>query len=75
MICHRFSLADIVSLTTEALVDGAFTPVMMYRFDDLSDAAPSAEDLSLPAPFTHSKCGWQMGGFPYVHLMHHFLRA
>lgn len=28
----------------------------------------------LPSPYKHDTCTWFMGGFPYIHAFHHYLR-
>ena len=40
----------------EALVDGAFVPVMTYDFLDFQPVAPAEAALALDEPWTHETC-------------------
>lgn len=79
--------------TNEALVDGAYEPLMTYDFVEFEAVAPAEEAFALDAPWTHEACNRhargprplppavtpigthppQVGGWPYVHLFHHYL--
>ncbi|KAH8064607.1 hypothetical protein JL722_1484 [Aureococcus anophagefferens] len=77
--------------TNEALVDGAYVPLMTYDFVEFEAVAPAEAAFDLDAPWTKATCDRharrrrpaaarddpttpsQVGGWPYLHLFHHYL--
>lgn len=62
-------------MTDEYNVDGEWVPVMTWSFETLSLEAPPAAAFELPAPWTHKLCKRHIGGWPSIHLFHHYLRV
>ena len=68
-----------VKLIQESTEDGVSTPLLTYEFSSvaLGDPQSTSRDVKLfdvPAPFEHSVCTRHVGGFPYIHIFHHFVR-
>lgn len=61
-------------LTDEAVMDGESVPLMTYDWHDLKVQEPSSSIFDLPEPYTHKSCTRQIGGFPYLHAFHWYLR-
>ena len=53
---------------------GEATPLMTYDLLALEQVAPAESVFDLPAPWEHKTCERQVGGFPYLHVFHHFVR-
>ena len=60
-------------LTNDALVEGAFVPLMTYDVLDLEAVAPAEDAFALDGSWTHDGCKRHVGGWPYMHLFHHYL--
>jgi len=52
----------------------SLTPVLTYVYSNVRLAAPSANHFELPSPYTYTNCDNQIGGFPYVHIAHYFVK-
>ena len=66
-----------IRLLDESVFDGKAEPLMTYdiSYESLGPRADlSAGDFALPANYTHKACTMHVGGFPYIHAFHHFLR-
>ena len=62
-------------LVNEALeLGGETTPLMTYDLLELEQVAPAESVFDLPVPWEHKTCERQVGGFPYLHVFHHFVR-
>ena len=68
-------------LTTTWEEGGAEKPLMTYDLLDLvagpedADVPPAfAEALELPTEHTHDTCKRHVGGWPYLHVFHHYVR-
>lgn len=62
-------------LTEEAKMKGSPpVPLMTYDFYELNVGAQAMELFELPSPYTHDTCEFHVGGFPYIHAFHHYLR-
>jgi hypothetical protein len=63
------------------LVDEMLTPgappekLMTYEFSTIVIEAQDASLFAVPAPWTHKSCERYIGGFPYLHLFHYYLRV
>ena len=60
-------------LTNENWVDGRWVALMTYDLLDFEEVAPSEDAVALDAPWTHASCDRHVGGWPYLHLFHHYL--
>ena len=63
-----------IRLTDESVQDGTATPLMTYDFKNFKQGAQDASKFELPSPYTHKKCTRNVGGFPYLHAFHWYLR-
>ena len=54
--------------------DGSRTPVMTTDFTDVRLGPQDMSAFALPAPYAHETCHRQIGGFPYIHAFHYFIR-
>lgn len=63
-----------VQLIQEDTADGVSTPLLTYDFSDVSLEPPSDTWFELPDGFEHSTCTRHIGGFPYLHIFHYFVR-
>ncbi|CAM9559731.1 unnamed protein product [Scytosiphon promiscuus] len=64
-------------LTEETMrKDAAAVPVVTYDFSGLSLGPQAPELFDLPEPYLpREACDLHVGGFPYLHLFHHYLRV
>ena len=60
-------------LTNENWVDGRWVALMTYDLLDFEEVAPAEDAVTLDAPWTHETCDRHVGGWPYLHLFHHYL--
>ena len=60
-------------LTNENWVDGRWVALMTYDILDFEEVAPAEDAVTLDAPWTHETCDRHVGGWPYLHLFHHYL--
>jgi hypothetical protein len=66
-----------VRVTDEQVLDGESVPLMTYDFKDLRIGPPDAKSpdtFGIPKPYDYRSCSRNIGGFPYLHLFHHYLR-
>lgn len=63
-----------VRLTEEWVEDDAVLPLMTYEFLDLVEGPQDDALFSLPAPHTHQSCERLVGGQPYLHAFHWYMR-
>ena len=63
-----------VRVTEEWIEDGNVTPLMTYEFKNFRNEAPSPDVFELIEGFTPKTCDRHVGGFPYVHIFHTYLR-
>lgn len=57
--------------TTENDVD---TPLLTYDFSKIELKQPDASSFQLPRPYTYDSCLRHIGGFPYLHIFHNFVK-
>jgi hypothetical protein len=57
--------------TTENDVD---TPLLTYDFFDVTLKEPHSSLFKLPQPYTKDSCERHIGGFPYLHIFHYFVK-
>ena len=63
-----------IRLTDESFEDGNATPLMTYDFKNIVLGEQRANTFELPKPYTHKKCTRHIGGWPYLHVFHYYLR-
>jgi len=54
--------------------DQNYSPVLSYMYSDVQLGAPNIDNFDLPSPYTYTSCDNQVGGFPYLHIFHYFVR-
>jgi len=47
---------------------------MTFDYSSTKVGQPPAELFDLPPAYTHADCEKHMGGFPYLHIFHYFVR-
>jgi hypothetical protein len=63
-----------VRLLQEATDSGVSTPMLTYDYSNVVLGAPAEDVFALPASFSHESCGRHVGGFPYLHIFHYFVK-
>ena len=68
-----------VRLTDEQVLSGESVPLMTYDWKDVKIGPPAASSsapntFSVPEPWGWRTCSRNIGGFPYLHIFHHYLR-
>jgi len=63
-----------VRLLQETSEGGVDTPMLTYDYSDVRLAPPDETLFDVPAPFTHEQCERHVGGFPYLHVYHYFVK-
>lgn len=74
---HIYMRADTnepVRLLEESFDKGVSTALLSYDFSDFILTAPSADWFELPEGLEHGTCDRHVGGFPYLHIFHHFVK-
>jgi hypothetical protein len=60
--------------TTDGEEVGVSTPMLTYDYSDVRLGEPAAHNFQLMEPFTHEQCDRHVGGFPYLHVFHYFVK-
>lgn len=60
-----------VQLVQESRTDGL---LLTYDYSNVVLGPPAEELFELPAPYTHETCVKHAGGYPYLHIFHHFVK-
>lgn len=60
--------------TKDTRTSGTWVPVMTYTFESIELGEPSGDEFTVPFPWDHQTCSRHIGGWPYIHAFHHFLR-
>lgn len=63
-----------VDIEGNAAADAVYTPLLTYDYSDVTLEAPEPSLFELPEPYTHKACTRHVGGFPYLHVFHYFVR-
>lgn len=64
-----------VQLTVASVGEsGEESNLLTYDYSNVVIGKPSADLFELPEPYDHSTCTRQVGGFPYLHVFHYFVR-
>ena len=69
-----------LKLIQESVEEDVSTPLLTYDYSNISLGDPllTMQDPALfdvPFPFDHDKCTHHVGGFPYIHLFHYFVKV
>ena len=54
--------------------DGTSIPLLTYDYSDVAIGEPDESWFDLPEPYQHSTCTRHIGGFPYLHIFHYFVK-
>lgn len=54
--------------------DGTSIPLLTYDYSDVALGEPDESWFDLPEPYQHSSCVRHIGGFPYLHVFHYFVK-
>ena len=63
-----------VRLLQEATDGGVSTPMLTYDYSNVALGAPAEDLFQLPPSTSHDACGRHVGGFPFLHIFHHFVK-
>lgn len=65
-----------VMLFQEQIEDDSQTsiPLLTYQYSDITLGPPDDSWFELESPFDHKSCDRHVGGFPYLHIFHYFVR-
>jgi hypothetical protein len=50
------------------------TTQLTYDYTDVELGAPDDSWFDIPPPYEHSSCARHVGGFPYLHVFHYFVK-
>ena len=74
----RLVQESIIDTETDIGGDGAIigqtTPLLTYDYTDVVLEAPEESLFELQDPYHHKACTRHVGGFPYLHVFHYFVR-
>jgi hypothetical protein len=63
-----------VRLIEEDFQNGESTPLLTYDYSEVSIGPPAELWFELPQGRDHKSCDRHVGGFPYLHIFHYFVR-
>lgn len=63
-----------ILLEQGSLIDGVYSPLLSYKYDNVALGAPKKSTFDILSPYTHQTCERMVGGFPYLHVFHYFVR-
>lgn len=63
-----------VRLIEESIENEVSTPLLTYDYTDVVLSPPSAEWFELPEETKQNSCVRHLGGFPYLHIFHYYVR-
>lgn len=76
--CHIYLRASDnapVQLRQESIMaNGTIVPLLTYEYSDVFLGPQSDTWFELPAPHSHDSCVRHLGGFPYLHIFHYFVK-
>lgn len=73
VVCHPPCVVPI-RLTEENFVGELPTMLLTYDLDNLHVGPQSVADFEIPQGYSHKDCARNVGGFPYIHAFHYYLR-
>jgi hypothetical protein len=63
-----------VRLTVASVESGTENDLLTYDYSNVVIGKPDSNLFELPESYDHSSCTRQVGGFPYLHVFHYFVR-
>jgi hypothetical protein len=54
--------------------ENLWIPLLTYDYTDVQLGQPDDSWFTIPDPYDHSQCTRHVGGFPYLHIFHYFVR-
>lgn len=63
-----------IRLTEVNFVGEMPTMLLTYDLENIQVGPQSVEDFAIPHGYSHSDCERNVGGFPYIHAFHYYLR-
>jgi hypothetical protein len=63
-----------VRLIQEAVEDNQSLPMLTYDYSDVVLGEPAPSWFDVPSPHSHDTCDRHIGGFPYLHVFHYFVK-
>ena len=63
-----------VKLIQESIENGVSTHLLTFEYSNTKIGSIDEEIFVLPPDYTHSSCERHLGGFPYLHVFHYFVR-
>lgn len=48
--------------------------LLTYDLENIQVGPQSVEDFAIPEGYSHNDCERNVGGFPYIHAFHYYLR-
>ena len=63
-----------VKLIEELIEDGVSTHLLTFEYSNAETGPVEDEVFELPNGYVHDGCQRHIGGFPYLHIFHYFVR-
>jgi len=63
-----------VRLIQEATENGNSIPMLTYDYKDVTLGPPADSLFEITQGYNHHSCERFVGGFPYLHIFHYFVR-
>lgn len=63
-----------IRLTEENMVDDVPTMLLTYDLEHVRIGPQPTADFAIPDGYAHADCARNVGGFPYIHAFHYYLR-
>jgi hypothetical protein len=63
-----------VQLIQESTVEEESVPMLTYDYSNVRLEEPDEANFDIINGFEHSSCDRHVGGFPYLHIFHHYIR-
>ena len=63
-----------VKLIQESIENGVSTHLLTFEYSNTEIGSLDEEIFELPPEYTHNSCDRHIGGFPYLHVFHYFVR-
>ena len=64
----------ILLLFQESIENGVSTPLLTYEYSDVQIGPIEERFFELPKEYSHDQCSLHMGGFPYLHIFHYYVK-
>jgi hypothetical protein len=66
--------APVKLIQENVMADGTSIPLLTYDYTDVMVGQPEEEWFELSEPYEHATCKRHIGGFPYLHIFHYFVK-